>query len=80
MLDEKTIGQIIENVINNMPGAVTKTNQKGVFDTMGEALCAVEKAYKQLKNYTVAQREKMIENIRKLTLEEAENMVRGLIS
>lgn len=76
MLDEKTIGQIIENVINNMPGAVTKTNQKGVFDTMGEALCAVEKAYKQLKNYTVAQKEKMIENIRRLTLLEAENMAR----
>ncbi|MBE7016168.1 MAG: aldehyde dehydrogenase EutE [Ruminococcaceae bacterium] len=76
MLDEKTIGQIIENVINNMPGAITKTNQKGVFDTMGEALCAVEKAYKQLKNYSVAQREKMIENIRRLTLLEAENMAR----
>ena len=76
MLDEKIIGQIIQNVINNMPQAIEKSNPKGVFDTMGEALCAVEKAYKQLKNYTVAQREKMIENIRKLTLEEAENMAR----
>ena len=73
MLDEKLIGQIIQNVINNMPAGVTKSNQLGVFDSMTDALLAVEKAYKQLKNYTVAQREKMIENIRRLTLEEAES-------
>ena len=76
MLDEKTIGKIVEDVINNMSLAVSGSSQKGVFDTMGEALCAVEKAYKQLKNYTVAQREKMIDNIRRLTLLEAENMAR----
>ena len=76
MLDEKMIGQIIQNVINNMPAGVTKSNQLGVFDSMTDALAAVEKAYKQLKNYSVAQREKMIENIRRLTLEEAENMAR----
>ena len=76
MLDEKLIGQIIQNVINNMPAGVTKSNQLGVFDSMSDALVAVEKAYKQLKNYTVAQREKMIANIRRLCLEEAENMAR----
>ena len=74
MLDEKTIGRIVADVINNMSAPVVSSSQKGVFDTMGEALAAVEKAYKQLKNYSVAQREKMIENIRRLTLEEAENM------
>ena len=76
MLDEKTISQIVENVINNMGGAVDCSSQKGVFDTMTEALEASKKAYRQLKNYTVAQREKMIANIRKLTLEEAETMAR----
>lgn len=76
MFDEKLIGQIIQNVINNMPAGVDTSSQKGVFDTMSEALAAVDKAYKQLKNYTVAQREKMIENIRKLTLAEAENMAK----
>ena len=76
MLDEKTISQIVENVINNMGGAVDAGGQKGVFETMTEALEASKKAYKQLKGYSVAQREKMIANIRKLTLAEAENMAK----
>ena len=76
MLDEKTISQIVENVINNMGGAVDCGGQKGVFETMTEALEASKKAYKQLKGYSVAQREKMIANIRKLTLAEAENMAK----
>lgn len=43
---------------------------------MTDALNAVQKAYKELKNYTVAQREEMIKNIRRLTLEEAETMAK----
>ena len=73
MLDEKYISQIVESVIKNMSPAATG-NLHGVFDTMEEALEAVKKAYKQYRSYSVAQREKMIQNIRKLTLEEAETM------
>ncbi len=77
MLDEKCISTIVESVIRNMDGKVeTPKNLKGVFPTMTEALEAVQKAYIQYKSYTVEQREKMIEAIRRLTLEEAEEMAK----
>lgn len=75
MVDEKYISQIVENVIANM-GRPSAGKQKGVFATMTEALEAVSLAYTQFKSYTVEQREKMIANIRRLTLEEAENMAK----
>lgn len=75
MLDEKYISEIVESVIKNMgSAAASASKQLGVFDTMEEALEAVKKAYKLFRGYSVAQREKMIQNIRKLTLEEAETM------
>lgn len=43
---------------------------------MTEALAAVDKAYKQYKEYSIEQREKMIAKIREFTLAEAENMAR----
>ncbi len=74
-INESIIKDIILKVVNDMSApAVQNDRQLGVFDTMTEALDAVNKAYKQFKNYSVAQREKMIKNIRKLTLEEAESM------
>ena len=77
MLDEKCISTIVESVIRNMDGKVeTPKNLKGVFPTMTEALEAVQKAYIQYKSYTVEQREKMIAAIRRLTLEEAEEMAK----
>ncbi len=75
MIDEKYISQIVESVIANM-GGPTGGKLKGVFSTMTEALEAVSKAYAQYRSYTVEQREKMISNIRRLTLEEAENMAK----
>ena len=74
-INESVIKDIILKVVNDMSAPVQKNDhQLGVFDTMTDALVAVDKAYKQFKNYSVAQREKMIKNIRRLTLEEAENM------
>ncbi len=75
MVDEKYISRIVESVIQNIDVAPGK-NLKGVFDTMEEALEAVSKAYVQYKSYTVEQREKMIAEIRKLTLAEAEEMAK----
>ncbi len=77
MFDEKDISRIVESVIQNMDGKVVpRKNLKGVFPTMTEALEAVSKAYVQYKSYTVEQREKMIAAIRRLTLEEAEEMAK----
>ncbi len=76
MLDEKAISQIVASVVNNMSGVTVTAGGKGVFDNMTDALESVKKSYKLIRNYSVAQREKMIANIRRLTLEEAENMAR----
>ena len=78
-MDEQYISQLVEKVIKaidsgSVGGSVGA--QKGVFDTMTEALEAVQKAYKQYRKYTVAQREEMIANIRKLTLKEADIMAK----
>ena len=79
MDNEKYISEIVANVIKsiNAGGEVktsAATHKKGVFTSMTDALQAVNKAYNELKNYSVAQREEMIKNIRRLTLEEAETM------
>lgn len=76
IVDEKYISEIVANVVGSMQKAESEPKQKGVFDTMGEALEAVAKAYEEFKGYTVAQREKMISKIRELILEEADVMAR----
>ena len=71
------ISAIVENVIKNMNTKPISTSKlKGVFETMSEALAAVELAYKQYRSYSIEQREKMISAIRRLTLEEAETMAK----
>ena len=64
--NEKYIREIVEKVVGDVTvnGVLTTTcKQKGVFDTMSEALEAVTKAYKEFRSYTVAQREEMIKKI-----------------
>ena len=76
-LNEKYIQEIVEKVVSSVKSenAIVRGKQlKGVFATMSEALTAVDKAYKEFKGYSVAQREKMISKIRELTMAEAENM------
>lgn len=75
---EKLISEIVTNVIASMEksGKRCALKQKGVFDTMAEALSAVDKAYKEYKGYSVEQREKMISKIREYTLNEAENLAK----
>ena len=79
-IDENQIREIIKNVIADVK-AETKISEnarsyKGVFDSMTDALEAVNNAYKQFRSYTVEQREQMISKIRQLTLEEAEEMLK----
>ncbi len=79
-LDEKQISEIIKNVLASAGAengiAEDARSYKGVFDSMAEALEAVNKAYKQYRSYTVEQREQMIAKIRELTLNEAEEMAK----
>ena len=82
MNNEQYISEIVANVIKSIGTEKssqvpkTATHKKGVFASMSDALQAVDKAYKQLKKYSVEQREEMIKNIRRLTLEEAEIMAK----
>ncbi len=82
MDNEKYISEIVANVIKSInaggevKAAADGKHLKGVFSSMSEALQAVSKAYTELKKYSVAQREEMIKNIRRLTLEEAEIMAK----
>ena len=76
VIDEKYVSEVVANVVKTMKEAEKAPKLKGVFDTMTEALEAVNRAYKELRGYSVAQREKMIANIRRLTLEEADVMAK----
>ncbi len=74
--NEKLVKDIVAKVVSSIESGKINADRKqlGVFDTMTEALEAVSKAYTQFRGYSVAQREKMIEKIRELTLKEADVM------
>lgn len=81
MIDEKQISSIVEKVLKNMLSEtpVSQNDNKGllgVFETMEEALEEAQKAYSQFKNFTLEQREKIITEIRTLTLEHAQTMAK----
>ncbi|MBE7013209.1 MAG: aldehyde dehydrogenase EutE, partial [Ruminococcaceae bacterium] len=79
-IDETQISEIVKNVLASVSGESNVNNDarsyKGVFDSMSDALEAVNKAYKQYRAYTVEQREQMIAKIREYTLNEAEEMAK----
>lgn len=78
-IDEKQIQEIVSNVLQTIQKPDIATNARsyqGVFETMAEALTAVDKAYKEFRSYTVAQRECMIAKIRQFTLNEAEELAK----
>ncbi len=79
MIDEQKVSRIVRDVMSKMDlSAIGKPARKqlGVFDTMEEALEAVNKAYVQFRQYNKAQRENIINEIRKLTHAEAETMAK----
>lgn len=76
MLDEKYVSEIVAKVVKNIDFNEACKKQKGVFDTMEEALEAVKAARELYKEYSIEQRERIISCIRKLTLEEAQCMAR----
>ncbi len=80
MIDENKVSQLVKDVLSEMNLSDVKVpsarKQLGVFDTMEEALDAVNKAYTQFRKYNKAQRENIISEIRKLTHAEAETMAK----
>lgn len=75
-VDEAYISDIVANVLKRVANAPQERHQKGVFNTMSEALEAVQAAYQQYRGYTLEQRERMIAKIRAFTLNEAEALAR----
>jgi propionaldehyde dehydrogenase len=80
MVDEKQVSEIVKNVLSGMDlsGYEVKPQRKqiGVFDTMEEAIAACNKAYTIFRHYNKEQRENIINEIRRLTHEEAEVMAK----
>ncbi len=75
-MDERQISEIVRQVLHSMGNAERPARQMGVFDSMGEALSAVESAYALYRGYSIQQREAMIAKIREFTLKEAEHLAR----
>ena len=88
-ITEAQIGKIVEQVLKNMPGATSSTDAAkpdwdgtqyhgrtfiGIFTDMNAAIEATQEGYKKLHDMTVAQREKIITEIRRLTRAEAHIM------
>ena len=87
-ISESEIAKIVENVINSMPKDAPKvkpardwdsTQYKGrkligIYEDMNEAIIAANAGYKAVRAMTVEQRERIISEIRRLTLEEAHIM------
>ncbi len=76
MLDEKYVSEIVAKIVNSIDVKDACRKQKGVFDTMEEALEAVSKARELYRGYSIEQREKIIACIRKFTLNEADAMAK----
>ncbi|MDO4743162.1 MAG: aldehyde dehydrogenase EutE [bacterium] len=88
-ISESQVKAIVERVLTDMGSqGVNNTNNSnkysstqyngrkfvGVFSDMNEAISAADKGYKAIRSMSVAQREKIITQIRKFTREEAEIM------
>ena len=74
-VDEKVIQEIVSQVIAKVQlGGSVGTN--GIFDDMNDAIEAAKKAQKVVKIMSLDMREKIISNIRKKTMENAETLAR----
>ncbi len=82
-ITEAEIRRIVENIVKNA-GAPSANNWSsteykgrrliGIYADMNEAIDAAERGYKAVRAMTVEQREKIITEIRRLAVEEAQNM------
>lgn len=83
-ITEAEIRKIVENIIkgsasteaNYTPTEYNGRKLVGVYSDMNEAIDAAEKGYKAIRGMSVEQREKIITEIRRLTLEEAPIMAK----
>lgn len=77
-ISEQAIQQVIEEVMgklasNENPTSISQLGQ-GVYKTIDEAVNAAKEANEQLQHISLETRKKMIENMRKVSLEHAESL------
>lgn len=75
-VSEQVIQDIVQEVIAKMQIASEVSKSRGVFAGMDEAIEAAKKAQKIVSRMSMDQREKIISNIRKKTIENAEILAR----
>ena len=76
MLNEQVVQDIINEVVAKLNLESNGETGMGIFTDMNEAIEAAKKAQKVLQRMSMDQREKIISNIRKKTLENAETFAR----
>jgi len=74
-LSKNIINEIVTQVISQL-GTTETSVEKGVFPTMESAIAAAKTSQQTVKTTSMAQREKIIANIRKKTIENAETLAR----
>ena len=76
-VNEQLVQDIVKEVMAKMQlSGNTSGKQTGIFTDMNEAIAAAKKAQAVLKRMSMDQREKIISNIRKKTMENAETLAR----
>lgn len=76
-VNEQLVQDIVKEVMAKMQlSGNTSAKQTGIFTDMNEAIAAAKKAQAVLKRMSMDQREKIISNIRKKTMENAETLAR----
>lgn len=75
-VSEQMVQDVVKEVLAKLQLQETAPSYKGVFDDMNEAIEAAKKAQKYVHKMSMDQREQIISNIRKKTLENAEILAR----
>ena len=76
-LNENMVSDIVKEVMARLSMSETESApMRGIFTDMNEAIAAAKKAQQVVKKMTMDQREKIISNIRRKAIENAELMAR----
>ena len=72
---EQELQEIVRSVLSQMNGLrPSEQEETGIYDTMEEAIEAAARAQKEIRRMPLEFREKIISNIRKLTLENLQTL------
>ncbi len=75
-MNEQMVNDIVKEVIAKLQIAESPSGKHGIFADMNDAIAAAKAAQALVRNLSMDQREKIIQNIRKATKEQAETLAR----